>query len=36
MVSNQGIVLLDAPAPVDAARSTESQFFRSFEIKEEG
>jgi circadian clock protein KaiC len=35
MVSNQGIVLLDAPAPVDVARSTESQFFRSFEIKEE-
>lgn len=35
MVHNQGIVMLDAPGQAAAPRPAESQFFRSFEIKEE-
>lgn len=35
MVHNQGIVMLGAAAPVEAPRAAESQFFRSFEIKED-
>lgn len=35
MMSNQGIVLVDGATPVAPPRSSEPEFFRSFEIKED-